>query len=213
MIYEKMLSESQRLGQQIDSLQSQIQDFPEGKLICSSNGSRIKWRQSDGHESVYIPKGNRQLAEQLAHKKYLSLQLKNMAQEKKAIDFYLRHHDSNALQTEAEFLNSPGYKELLAPIFTPLSQELQDWANAPYKKNDSHPENLIIETHSGNIVRSKSEMLIDMFLFKNKIPFRYECQLELNDIIPSIQLITTFETKKSPLTAENVERIVQQYFL
>ncbi|MBQ8804561.1 MAG: hypothetical protein IJZ53_13110 [Tyzzerella sp.] len=179
MIYEKMLSESQRLGQQIDSLQSQIQDFPEGKLICSSNGSRIKWRQSDGHESVYIPKGNRQLAEQLAHKKYLSLQLKNMAQEKKAIDFYLRHHDSNA----------------------------------PYKKNDSHPENLIIETHSGNIVRSKSEMLIDMFLFKNKIPFRYEYQLELNDIIPSIQLITTFETKKSPLTAENVERIVQQYFL
>lgn len=259
MIYEKILDESRRLEQQIDLLQSQLQSFPEGKLICSLNGSRIKWRCSDGHNSIYIPKENRQFAEQLAHKKYLSLQLKNMAQEKKAIDFYLRHHDSNALQTEAEFLNSPGYKELLSPIFTPLSQELQDWLNEPYERNTKHPENLTIEAHSGNYVRSKSEMLIDMFLFKNNIPFRYECPLELGDIIiypdftirhpktgqlfywenfgmmdnpnyskhvlnklqlyisngiiPSIQLITTFETKKSPLTAENVERTVQQYFL
>ena len=32
-------------------------------------------------------------------------------------------------------------------------------------------------------MRSKSEALIDMFLFKNKIPFRYECPLELDNIL------------------------------
>ena len=98
-----------------------------------------------------------------------------------------------------------------------------------------------------------------MVLYRNKIPFRYECLLELGDIsifpdftirhpvtgqvyywehlgmmdnptynknacsklqlymsngiIPTIQLITTYETKDSPLTIEMVENIVKQYFL
>ena len=32
-------------------------------------------------------------------------------------------------------------------------------------------------------------------------------------IIPSIQLITTYETKDNPLSAEKVEKIVEEYFL
>lgn len=98
-----------------------------------------------------------------------------------------------------------------------------------------------------------------MFLYKYKIPFRYECILQLDDIfifpdftirhpetgevfywehfgmmdnpnyskkvlsklqlyisngiIPSIQLITTYETKENPLSSEVVEKIVEHYFL
>ena len=51
--------------------------------------------------------------------------------------------------------------------------------NGPYKRNPYHPEHLIIKASSGNIVRSKSEALIDMVLYTNQIPFRYECELEL----------------------------------
>lgn len=98
-----------------------------------------------------------------------------------------------------------------------------------------------------------------MFLYTNKIPFRYECALQLGEsvifpdftirhpetgnlyywehfglmddlsysrnscaklqlytshgIIPSIHLITTYETKDSPLSSEIVEKIVSHYFL
>ena len=192
-------------------------------------------------------------------KKYLSLQLKNLLHEKTALDFYLRHHDSNAYQAEQSLVNSLEYKDLLSPVFTPLSEELQNWMNESYEKNDKHPENLIHHTYSGNYVRSKSEALIDMFLHKNKIPFRYECALRMNEvllfpdftirhpktgdtyywehfgmmdnpayvknvlsklqcyisdgIIPSIQLITTYETKENPLVPETVEKTVEHYFL
>ena len=259
MIYQNILNERKRLEEQIKSLQLQLEKFPEGKLVCTHNGNRIKWFRSDGHHPVYIPKKERQLAEQLAHKKYLALQLKNLTREKTAIDFYLNHHDQNALQAEQSFINSPKYKELLAPIFTPTSQKLNNWANSPYEKNEKYPENLIHQTHSGNLVRSKSEALIDMFLFQNKIPFRYECMLTLdetfiypdftirhpqtgqtyywehfgmmdnpaycknvfsklqlyssNGIIPTIQLITAYETKENPLSPDVVENIVQHYFL
>lgn len=66
--------------------------------------------------------------------------------------------------------------------FTPLSQELQEWVNTPYQKNERNPENLVNKTQSGHRVRSKSEALIAMFLHKNKIPFRYECLLQINAI-------------------------------
>ena len=96
-------------------------------------------------------------------------------------------------------------------------------------------------------------------LFVNKIPFRYECELQLgeifiypdftirhpktgeiyywehfgrmddskynknvpsklqlyisNGIIPSIQLITTYETIENPLSSEKVESLIREYFL
>ena len=111
-------------------------------------------------------------------------------------------------------------------------------------KNDAYPEPLNHKTISGSYVRTKSEEMIHMVLYKNKIPFRYECGLRLGDltyypdftirhpktgetyywehfgrmddesysqnvfpklqhytshgIIPTIQLITTYETKKHP---------------
>lgn len=58
-----------------------------------------------------------------------------------------------------------------------------DWSKAPYEHNPQHPENLIHRSISGNILRSKSEAMIDMLLYQSKIPYRYECQLNLNGII------------------------------
>lgn len=259
MIYEKIEKESQKLKKQIQKISTQIKRLPKGKLICASNGKWHKWYRSDGHKSTYLPKKERRLAEQLAYKKYLSFQLENLIREKEAIDLYLKHHDSNVEEKELSLFQSPEFEELLKPNFIPLSQELYDWANAPYEKSTSHPENLTNKAYSGIFVRSKSEVLIDMFLYKNNIPFRYECPLELdgillypdftirhpetgqvyywehfglmdnpsysksacsklqlyisNGIIPSIQLITTYETKDNPLSAEMVEKIVEHYFL
>lgn len=148
---------------------------------------------------------------------------------------------------------------LLTPYFTPLSQELSDWMNSPYEHNPHHPEHLLYKSSSGNLVRSKSEAIIDMLLSLNKIPFRYESALQLGEvtlfpdftirhpktgivyywehfglmdnpiysqnafsklqlytshgIIPSIQLITTYETKENPLCPDTVEKIITHYFL
>ena len=259
MNYDNMLKERQKLETQLKEIQLQLETFPNGKLICAANGKGYKWYWSDGHKPVYLSKKERHLAEKLAHKKYLSLKYESMLQEKKAIDSYLAQSDRNAFQKEQSFINSPQYKELLTPVFTPLSEELYEWANQPYERNEKHSENLVHQAYSGGLVRSKSEALIDMFLFKNKIPFRYECGLQLgeiflypdftirhprtgrvyywehfgmmdnakysnnvcsklqlyieNGIIPSIQLITTYETKDNPLNPEMIEKIVKHYFL
>lgn len=131
--------------------------------------------------------------------------------------------------------------------------------NSSYEHNPNFPENLIYKSSSGHLVRSKSESIIDMLLYTNKIPFRYESALHLGEItifpdftirhphtgaryywehfglmdkpsysqkayskmqlytshgiIPSVQLITTFESTQNPLSPDIVEKIITHYFM
>ncbi len=242
----------------MDYLQFQIKALPNGNLICTKNGTRTKWYYSNGSHPIYIPKKEYLTAQALALKKYyqfqaeeVSLQLKHINHLLKAYQKYPRKSD------ELLSVNSP-YLDLLTPNFLPNS-DLEKWFLSDYSKNPNHPENLIHKCLSGHLVRSKSEVIIANTLFTNKIPFRYECALELNSmilypdftvchpiskrlvywehyglmdnrtyrdnaynklkiygdngIIPSINLITTYETSKHPIDSAQVQRIVEEYFL
>ena len=201
---------------------------------------------------TYIPKKDREVAEKLAIKKYLTLKLEALNQEQTAIQFYLRHHSQDSGKAEDLLREHAGYRELLEPYFKSESWRLAEWANDEYDKNASYPEHLIHKTSAGILVRSKSEAMIVHALYTNQIPFRYECALHLasttlypdftirhpktgetfywehfgmmgdpdysqkafsrmqlynsNGIIPSIQLITTFETLAYPLNHETIEK-------
>lgn len=246
------------MAEQIHDLESSLKTFPEGNLICARNGKHFKWYQTIEHSSLYLPKKERKLAEQLAAKKYVSLLLKDLRNEIKALDSYLQIHNSNMGQTAYRLFDKPGYQELLSSTFVSHPKALLDWMNSPYEHNPKYPEQLTHRTLSGHYVRSKSEAIIDMALYMNHIPFRYECALELGDttvypdftikhpqtgkiyywehfglmdvpsyyknaysklqlyatyhIVPSIQLITTYETKTNPLSSETIDHIVREYF-
>lgn len=195
--------------------------------------------------------------QQLAIKKYLSLLQTDYFNELNAINSYLKLHKHSLSN---EFLTSDvDYRKLLSSYFTPNEEKLQKWLSEPFVQSTEHPEALIHRCASGNIVRSKSEELIDEALQKHKIPYRYECKLQIGDmifypdftimhpktykiyywehfgmvdisnysrnafnklniytsngIIPTINLIITFETTKKPLTGDVIEQIINYYFL
>lgn len=232
--------------------------MPPGKLICCHHKNHCKWYHQYSNSKSYISKKDKSFAEKLAIKKYLSLCLEDLQNEKRAMDFYLRHH-SHSEKAKELLVSDSEYQKLLAPYLAAESKELNEWMSAPYEENPLFPERANIKSSSGNLVRSKSEMLIDTFLYHNKIPFRYECALHLdettiypdftirhpqsgeffywehfgmmgdpayvqkacsklryyisNGIIPGIHLITTYETKENPLSAEVVEKLIQHHFL
>lgn len=258
MIYQNNLAEYKRLDTLIKDIQNKLKTFPKGKLSCSiSKKGHSKWYQTFGESRNYIPKANRSFAELLAVKTYFLLLLEDYISERTALKFYLNHHKST--KKSEQLLLHPEFQKLLAPHYTPLSKELADWAQAEYQRNPKHPEHLTHLAASGNIVRSKSEVIIDMILCTNNIPFRYECPLQLGDIIlhpdftirhpktgeyfywehhgraddpqyapkigpriqtyisngiiPTINLINTYETLDHPLNPVTAQEIVNKYFL
>ena len=128
----------------------------------------------------YIPKKHKSLASQLALRKYLNSLLTDLNQEQHAIEFYLKKHSNNS--STNQLLNHPEFQSLLSSYFTPLYQDLSDWIHESYEHNFKHPEHLIHKSISGHLLRSKSEAIIDMLLYTNKIPFRYECALYLGEL-------------------------------
>lgn len=186
MFYHKMKKEQKRIENKLKTIEFELKKLPEGTLICSQNNTRYKWYNSNGKSKTYIPKANRKLAEQLALRKYLNLERKELLEEKQAIDYYLKHSpsrkkESSELYCSADYLVStnPEFKNLLHSQIIIKDEQLRAWQNEDYSRNPKYPEQLIHKTISGNMVRSKSEAMIDMLLYKNSIPFRYECALQL----------------------------------
>lgn len=257
MLYQRAKRENEDILEQISLLKCKLETFPPGKLICCSYKTYTKWYHKLNGSRTYIPKSKRQLAEQLAQKRYLSSLLQDLEKEQKALDMYLNHYPK-ILQSNSLLTKYPEYQELLSQNHFSVSKEISDWVASPYNKNTSYPESLIHKGIAGNYLRSKSEVLIDMALRQYNIPFRYECELVLNNsiifpdftirhprtgvyyywehfglmdsfsytekavsklhlytsngIIPGNSLITTFETRNTPLTMQTIEKTIEFYF-
>lgn len=259
MLVKYIETELERVNNKITALRKQMLSAPDGKLICGQSGKYSKWYQSDGHNKVYIPKKQRALAEKLALKNYLNAEIADLLNEKKALEAYLKIHRRNPKEAERLLQSKPEYQNLLKSYFQSQNSLVKTWQVESFEQNTAYPEQLIHQTASGIKVRSKSEMLIDLYLYKNQIPFRYECALQLgeitlfpdftilhpltqkiyywehfglmddpnyiknacsklqlyasNGIVPSLQLITTYETRENPLSINTIEDIITHYFL
>lgn len=259
MLYQQMKRRKEEICAQIKRLEKEIKKLPDGTLRCARSQKCYKWYFYREGTRTYLPKSRKNLAEKLAMKRYFTLQLEKLLAEERALDAYLKKYNSKPQIEIEQFLENPEYCKLIEPFFKPISQELKEWCEQPYEKYDKYPERLNHKTQAGIWVRSKSEAMILTVLYRNKIPFRYECVLHLggvtmypdftirhpktgelfywehfgqmdveqycnryqtkmstyisNGIIPTINLIATYETKDHPLSIETIEKYVQHYFL
>ena len=253
-----MIQEKALINEQIKELNSALKSFPKGKFFYTKNGEYYKWYSSDGKNMTYIPKKKRHLAEKLAAKRFLTHLLDDLEAEVKAIDYYIQKRKPEKDQANQVYFQDEEYRKLIAPYFEPVSEKLQEWEKSSFMSNPKFPEQLIHKSISGNLVRSKSEAMIDMFLFQKKIPYHYEEEMKLggnfiypdftirhprtgefyywehfgmiddpvycqkmlqklrtytsHGIYPSVQLISTYETKDYPLNMETFEKTIELYF-
>ena len=72
-------------------------------------------------------------------------------------------------------------KRLVVPVKVSAKEKLNKWKNESYEPYQKYQENLKYETDNGELVRSKSEVIIANILAKNKehLLYKYERPLEL----------------------------------
>ena len=128
------------------------------------------------NSTSYIPVSNISLAKELAKKKELQLKLNVLKDKAYSLETII-NYPSTAENHYNAFRLNPRISTLLD--YKVASDNINQWENDPFNQNPKYPEQLTFPCPSGNIVRSKSEVFIDMALNANQIPYRYECELKL----------------------------------
>lgn len=175
------------LNNEIQKLDTKISSLPDGKLFARANGDYYKYYSKTGTETTYITKDNMQLAKDLALKQQLILEREILYVKRHSLEIIndiTKDSEANYLA----FITNPKFKNLL---LSNHSNSKLAWQNAPYVSNPNYPEQLTFKCPSGQMVRSKSEVFIDMVLNKYAIPYRYECELLINNqsIFPDFTLL------------------------
>lgn len=179
---EKMKIELARLTANIKNIERKLAKLPAGKLRFWKDGGRYKHFVQIEGKRQYIKQDQKDLITQLAKKTILTKMLQDAKREKEAIESYLRRHREK--DSVAEYLmKEPHMEELVRPLFQIRDDQLKEWAKADYPSTAEHPEDLIHLGPRGQLFRSKSEAQIATILYKNRIPYRYEWDREINGIV------------------------------
>lgn len=179
MYSEKLIIRRKQIEEEISRISKELEKMPAGELHCERNGKYVKWFNYHDGIAEYIPKKEKEFAEELAVRRYKEMQMEELQTELKAINAFLKCRNRKSGQASHLLDEKSCYMSLLTPYFSVQEEFLERWMNEPYERNTAHLENLIHKSVAGIMVRSKSEALIVSALYRNHIPFRYECPLQL----------------------------------
>lgn len=177
LFYQEAVDSLQHINKDLDALVKQVKQMPRGKLIISKDRKWEKWYVSNNGKTIYLPKKMRIKAEELAQKRYLEATIRDLLEEKEAIEAYIARHNEKMFAEEILKPESRYASLIERPDEYP--KEVMEWLAAPFIQNPNYPEQKRYQSITGNMVRSKSEMMIEDALYRNHIPYHYEEQIKL----------------------------------
>ena len=200
LAYTQLQKRKQYLERLLSEAEQQLSGLPEGKLRVRNDQGIPRYyhitRPGDT-KGQYIRKKDAALAHRLAQKDYLLRLQKEVRDELQDINNYLKKYGRANL--EDIYTNLNDYRRpLVTPIAEPDDIFAERWKKASYKTNPYHPEELVYPTKQGELVRSKSEVLLADMYYELGIPYRYEAELQLKNgkkKYPDFTLLHT-ETRK-----------------
>ncbi len=224
-----------KLEKVLEEIETFLVGAPKGCLKWQNRGKKTYYYQQysepdkdmpdikDNPKRRYLKKDENQLAKMLAKKHYYSL-LKTISEKQLAVlrSFVKKYPDKDIEDIYDEL--SVERRMLIEPLPMSVKAEVGRWENEVYEQATMYPEGLKFETEQGEVVRSKSEVIIANSLYKNRqdILYKYERPLKLvvngmkkmnmymsNDILPGRDVIYTFETLDNPLNIRVVKKMIK----
>lgn len=166
----------QFVTQELQQIEAELALLPSGDIKAYSNKNSYRWYYVNQQGRTYLSRDNLEFAKQLTRKKYLLLKKAALIEKKYILESKCVDESDKAEKDLQAFLENPAYTELLSST-NAYSKQQQDWVLQEFNSNPNYKEQLTFACPSGHLVRSKSEVFIDMALTGQGIPFRYECEL------------------------------------
>lgn len=192
--------ELDRLEKLLKKINAFLCDTPEGCLKWQKkNGKTYYYQQyvktdekkQDEKNSFkwsrkYIKKEEILIAKQLAHKHYYLLARPIIEKQIKELKKFIDRYPKNELEEIYDEL-SIERKNLVAPVCMSVKEQVRKWEEETYEKPTMYSENLKYETEQGDLVRSKSEVIIANILYHNREDILYKYEYPLTLIVNGIE--------------------------
>ena len=185
-IIEEIKKEIKELEKALETISRFRRQEPEGCLKYQNKGKKTFYyhqfmnEETKEWERRYIKRENLLLAKNLAQKHYYAILEPLLAKQLKALKSFLnKYHPEDTEQVYDKL--SEVRKSLIIPIGLSREERIRKWHDEKYEGNTFHPENFKYETEQGELVRSKSEMIIANILYQHKedVLYKYERPLEI----------------------------------
>lgn len=172
--------------QKLEEVEKKLSNAPIGSLkIQKKRGKdayyhQFKNKNTGEFEKKFIGVNEKQLVSDLAEKSYLK-KVKPLVEKQIQLleNIQKMQYNQNEINSVYDDL-SDRRRELITPISISPKEQIRRWENENYETNNKYEENMIFETDRGEMVRSKSELIIANILNQNKnLLYKYERPLEL----------------------------------
>lgn len=173
-----------RLEDTLKRIDAFLSKAPEGCLKWQNKQGKMyyyhQFMNVDNWTRKYIKKSEVSLAKALAQKHYYGVIRPILRKKLNELKRFLEKCPTDELEKVYDNL-SIERRNLVVPIQMGVKEKIRQWQAENYEKNMMYPENLRYETEQGDVVRSKSEVIIANILFQNRkdILYKYERPLEV----------------------------------
>lgn len=152
----------------------------DGTIQAEAGVSEEQIKDSNKWGRKYIKKEEMVLAKLLAQKHYYSLAKPIVEKQLDILEQFIKKYPDNELEESYDAL-SIERKSLIAPLYPSAKELVKQWEEEVYEQTTMYPENLKFETEQGELVRSKSEVIIANILYQNhkQLLYKYERQLQV----------------------------------
>ena len=159
---------------------------PEGYLKYEKRGDAVFYYQICKNEKTgkmekrYIKKRERDLAKRLAQKQYYSRIKPIVEKNLQLLEQMMKKYDEEGINRQYERLPIHR-KTLITPILGSKEEMIRRWEKKPSGSVVPYPEFRVYKTEQGELVRSKSEVIIANALYAHKdvLLYEYERPLEV----------------------------------
>ena len=183
ILRQELLAQKERLGRAIIEAERILEDAPAGSLkmcTCGKYTRHYLITEKGNSTGKYISTKEADLISRHAGKSYAQKLLREAKIELMAVERLLRTleaHDTEAVYSQLH----PARKKLVTPILRDEQERIRYWNSLPYNSSTDFPEEKVFQTRRGEMVRSKSELMIADMYFELGIPYRYECEVKLKN--------------------------------
>ena len=148
--------------------------LPKGFLsMTEQNGHQYYSKCVEG-KKLYLGLGNAKEVLQLQQRRLLTELIKNIEKNESLLKRFVRDYREVSPQLIAQTLGKAYQCSDLAETILQGNKNYKKWGDQPYERNNRYPEGLIHRTIKGDMVRSKSEVIIANTLYPKLLQYRYE---------------------------------------